>query len=118
MSRVILLLVLVSMLIFWFFTIKRLRSNHFQNSQSIREPLDITPSVKGPTGPMGLPGNPGIMGPTGPTGHVPDLQSLPSSWIPTRYVTIQHIPNSKNPVSLADIQIFDNQNVRIQPRGV
>jgi hypothetical protein len=107
----ILLLALVGMLIAWF-TLRGSRSKHGQNSQSIQEPLDI---AKGPTGPMGLPGIAGITGITGPTGPSVDLPSLPSSWKPTRYVTIQHIPNSeKVPVSLADIQIFDNQNVQIQ----
>jgi hypothetical protein len=106
-------------------------------SQPIIGPTGPTgfPGVTGPTGPVGFEGSTGpigpqgpagptgpqfVYGPTGPTGPTgPNRYTLPNRTVNGRYVSIQHIPNGKKtPVTLSDIQIFNNQNLRVQPTQI
>jgi hypothetical protein len=77
-----------------------------------------TTGLQGVTGPVGPPG-PQTVGPTGPTGPtgLGGQYSLPQRSISGgRYVQIQHIRNgNKIAIQFLDIQIFNNQNLRVQP---
>jgi hypothetical protein len=108
-SRIALISVgFVTMFILWYILRKR-------TANRIHEPLEPLNL----TGPMGIPGPVGPAGPAGSAGAFITVPSVPSTWQFARYVTIQHIPNgTKAPVSLADIQFFDNQNAEIRGFGM